>query len=95
MKTVFPPRPADTTADADRVQTALLRQAPVARRLGIGFSLSASVMAMARAALVRAHPTATDREIDLRFVEIHHGRELADALGDEFVRRAREHPPAT
>ena len=31
--TAFPSRPDDTTADAERVQIALLRAAPVSRRL--------------------------------------------------------------
>jgi hypothetical protein len=94
MKTAIPPRAADTSADADRVQTRLLREASVARRLDLGFSLSATVIGAARAALARSHPGHTRSGIDLRFVEIHYGPALAAALRDDLARRMREHPPA-
>ncbi|MGH9348976.1 MAG: hypothetical protein ACRD26_17095 [Vicinamibacterales bacterium] len=62
------------------MQIALLRAAPVSRRPHLALSLSASVIGAARQALARSSPEASARELDLRFIEPHHGRELAAAL---------------
>ena len=86
---IIPPRPTDTAADADAVQVALLRAAPVARRLHLAVSLSATVIGAARRALTRAEPNASARERDLRFVELHYGREIADGLRADLHRRDR------
>jgi hypothetical protein len=85
-----PARPTDTTADAERVQVELLRRAPVARRLRVALQLSATVAAAARRALARARPQASRRELDLWFVELHYGAELADGLRVELDRRAQK-----
>ena len=90
---VIPPRPADTSAEAERVQIDLIRAAPVSRRLGMAWSLSATVIGAARRALVRAQPHASAEEIDLRFVEIHYGPTLADALRADLTRRRGSPPP--
>jgi hypothetical protein len=89
MRTPFPTRPADTTADAERVQIDLLRAAPIGRRLHLALGLSATVISAARRALARANPDASAREVELRFVAVHYGTELADALRAEL--RRREH----
>lgn len=81
-------RPADTDPDAERVQVALLRAASVGRRLGLAFGLSATVIGSARRALVRARPDASAREVDLRFVALHYGTGLADAVRAHLERRA-------
>jgi hypothetical protein len=87
MRTAIPPRPADTTPDAERVQTDLLRAAPVSKRLQLALSLSATVIGTARLALERAQPHASKRELDLRFVDLHYGRDLAAALRQDLARR--------
>ena len=89
MPNVIPVRPADTTADAERVQVMLLQAAPVARRLHAAFSLSATVIGAARRALARAQPSLSRREQHLRFVELHYGREIAAGLRLELERRER------
>ena len=83
----IPPRPADTTPDAERVQVELLRAAPVARRLHLALQLTATVIGAARRALARAQPQATRRELDLRFVELHYGTDVAAALQEDLARR--------
>jgi hypothetical protein len=85
----MPPRPSDTTQDAERVQTDLLRAVPVARRLEIALSLSAAAIGLARRSLTRARPAASAQDIDLWFVELHYGREAADGLRLDL--RRREH----
>jgi hypothetical protein len=87
MPSIIPPRPADTSAEAERVQIDLIRAAPVARRLHLAWSLSATVISVARQALRRAQPDASSQEVDLRFVELHYGPDLAAALRAELVQR--------
>jgi hypothetical protein len=89
---LIPPRPADTDADAERVQVNLLRAAPVARRLALALSLSATVIGAARRAIARSYPHASPRELDLRFVEVHYGAEMAAGLRADLERRDAAHP---
>jgi hypothetical protein len=86
---IFPPRPADTTAEAERVQIELLRRAPVARRMHLAWSLSARAISAARRAIARANPESTPVDLDVRFVAIHYGAEIARAVQGELERRAR------
>ena len=88
MAAIIPPRPVDTSVEAERVQIDLIRAAPVSRRLHMAWSLSATVIGLARQALARAQPDASTQEIDLRFVELHYGLDLAAALRAELTRRA-------
>jgi hypothetical protein len=87
MRGTIAPRSTDTTPDAERVQVELLRAATVARRLHLAWSLSADVLSAARRALARAKPQASRSDLDLQFVELHYGRELANELRMELVRR--------
>jgi hypothetical protein len=84
-----PARPRDTTPDAERVQVALFRAAPVSRRLRSAFALSATVIGAARRALARSSAHASIRDRELRFVAVHYGRELADDLRADLERRDR------
>lgn len=83
----FPTRRSDTAAEAERVQMDLLRAASVARRLHIAFSLSSTVISAARRALERSDPLASKRERELRFVQLHYGSDLAEALRADLDRR--------
>ena len=83
----IPPRPTDTSREAERIQVDLLREASVARRLHLAWSLSASAMSAARRALARADPSAEATERDIRFVELHYGSALAAALRADLTRR--------
>jgi hypothetical protein len=65
---------------ADRVQVALLRQATVARRITLARSLSRTTARLARRAIRRASPDASEQDIALTFVAIHYGQDLADRL---------------
>jgi hypothetical protein len=87
-----PARPADTTREAERVQVDLLRASPVAKRLHLALSLSATVIGAARRALARAQPRASSQELDLRFVEVHYGAEVAAGVRADLDRRQRGRP---
>lgn len=86
------PRPADTTADAEQVQIDLLRAASAERRLRLAFGLSAMVIGAARRAIAASRPAASRRTVDLLFVELHYGAELAAAVRAELDRRDRADP---
>ena len=90
---LIPARPADTTPDAERVQVDLLRAAPVARRLHLALHLTATVIGAARRALARSQPQVSSRELDLRFVELHYGADVAAGLRAELERRSPLHRP--
>ena len=73
-------RSADTDPDAERVQIELLRQAGPTRRAAMALSLSAQVIGLARRAIRASLPDATEEEVNLRFVELNYGEELASDL---------------
>ncbi len=92
MRAAIPSRPADTSPEAERVQIDLLRSAPVSRRLRLAWSLSATVIGVARHALARKSPHLSQQELDVRFVELHYGRDLAAELRRDLALRRREGP---
>jgi len=67
----------DTSPAAAEFQIRLLREASPARRVRAVRSLSRSVIELSRRALRRRHPDATEDEIDVAFVALHYGPELA------------------
>jgi len=79
---------ADTDPKAEKVQLDLLRAATVARRTALAFSLSETVIGMARRAIRRQSPDLTDQDLLLRFVEIHYGPELAERLRENLLERS-------
>ena len=82
-------RSADTDAATEAAHLALLRRAPVGRRLALAVSLSETVTRLARRAIERSFPDLTDVERSVRFVEVHYGRHLAEALRDRFASERR------
>jgi hypothetical protein len=79
----------DTDPETAEAQLALLRSASPARRLRLALSLSRSVIELSRAGLRRRMPEASGAELDLRFVALHYGAELANELREQLVSRAR------
>lgn len=68
----------------------LLQAASVPRRLHLALSLTATVIGAARRALGRTHPELSARELDLFFVSVHYGSDLADAVRTDLERRDRK-----
>ena len=73
-------RAVDTDPAAEEVQFALLRQTSASYRVRLALSLSETVIGLARRAIRRALDEHSKTEVGLRFVELHYGRDLADAL---------------
>lgn len=72
--------PSDTHPEAEAVRMDLLRKASVAQRASMMRSLTRTAVASSRRAIRRARPGLNQRELDLLFVELNYGRELADRL---------------
>ena len=72
--------PNDTTHDAEQMQLRLLRDKSPSERLGLALRLSSDVIRASKRAISRAHPELTEREVGHRFIELHYGRELAEAV---------------
>ena len=75
---------SDTHPDALAVQIQLLRDATVARRIGMMRSLTQMAVVNSKRAIQRANPDLSDRERDLLFVELNYGRELADRVRERL-----------
>jgi len=78
---------ADTSPEAERVQIELLRQAGPARRFALARSLSQTTMQLARGAIRRRYPEASEEEVGLIFVALHYGPELAEQVRTHLARR--------
>lgn len=72
--------PDDTHPAAAEVQLQLLRAAGVPRRAALARSLSRTVIELSRRELAAKMPSATPREVLVRWVELHYGAELAAGL---------------
>ena len=70
----------DTDSRAEKVQIELIRQSSVAKRISMVRSLSRTAMFLSRRAIRRANPSLSKREVDLLFVELHYGKDLAERL---------------
>jgi hypothetical protein len=77
---------SDTDPEAARVQLELMRRASPERRLALALSLSQTVIDLARRSLRETHPDATEDELEVLFVRLHHGDELADGLAAHLAR---------
>lgn len=82
-------RSPDTDAEAEAVQIDLLRRAGAPRRARLALSLSATVIGLARRAIRRSLPNASEEQVGLRFVQLHYGRELASELRQHLAARRR------
>ncbi len=71
---------SDTHPDAERVQLELLRRATPERRAALALALSQQAAQLTRAAIRRANPGAGEIEIDLKYVALQYGQDLADRL---------------
>jgi len=78
---------SDTDPETERVHLELLRRASPGRRLRLALSLSRTVMILSRDGLARRTREGSPDEVGLRFVALHYGAELADAVRADLVTR--------
>lgn len=70
----------DTNKNAQEIQIKLLQQATVAKRLKLLGSLSSTTIRLSKRAISRNHNQLSKRDLDIQFVRLHYGDELADRL---------------
>jgi len=87
IEPVMPVGFTDTDPVAERLQVALLRAAGTTRRLALALSLTDTVHDLARSAIARTLHVADQTEVRLRFVELHYGRDLAEAIRRRLTRQ--------
>ncbi len=71
---------SDTSPEAERVQIELLRRATAAEKIAQMRSMTAMAVKLSRRAIARANPKLSSREVDLKWVELHYGKELGRDL---------------
>ena len=79
---------SDTHPDAERVQIELLRRKTPAERLAMARRLSDLVVRMSRQAIARRHPNWTPQQVNLAWMEMSYGRELAGQVRDRLDARS-------
>lgn len=78
---------SDTSPEAEKVQIELLREAGVAGRIARMRSLTRMAAKLSRRAIARANPRFSSREVDLMWVELHYGKELAAGYRKDLSQR--------
>lgn len=78
----------DTTAEALEVQLACLRRMTPQQRIAKVCEMTRCIRNMAFDAIRRRHPDFDDSQVQLRFIELTYGQELADRLRAWKLERA-------
>jgi hypothetical protein len=81
---------SDTHPDAERVQIELIRKATPAQRIASMRSLTSMLVTLSRRGIAQANPGLTPEEVNLRWVELHYGKPLADELRMYLKKAAHE-----
>lgn len=76
---------SDTHPEAEAVLLDLLRQAGVAKRASMLWSLTSMAVSASRRAIKQANPQLSHQELDLLFVELNYGRQLADQVRQRIM----------
>ena len=77
----------DTSAEAEAVQLALVRKMTPAQRLDKTFRLTNEMLRLSKAAIRRRYPELSAQEVGLKFVELHYGECLAQAMRNHLESR--------
>ena len=78
---------SDTDPEAAEVQLECLRRMTPQQRFSLFCALQNATWAHAKRGIARANPGATQRELDLIFIRVHYGDELADAVQADLEAR--------
>lgn len=70
----------DTDPEAEAIQQELLRRMSFSEKFDLVQSLTATAVALCRQGIRERHPEYDERDIDIHFVEMTYGRELAEGL---------------
>ncbi len=67
----------DTDDSVENKQVELLRKLTPGQRFNLTCSLTHSVIQLSRKAIASSFPELNDKEIDLKFIELNYGKEIA------------------
>ena len=77
----------DTSPEMERVQIELIRKASPAKIFGLVRSMSQTLMQASRENIRKLHPDASKEELNLIFVELYYGKEIANLVRTQMKRR--------
>ncbi len=80
----------DTSPEAERIQIELLRKASPAKRFSLARSLSQSLIRASRKTIQELHPELSQEELDLLFIELYYGKDLANNVRAYLKRRKEQ-----
>ena len=86
------PNITDTNLESEKVQILLIRNASIAKRISRTRSLSQTTIQLSRRALLRSNPKLSETELNLTFVSLHYGKDLANRLRKYLERKLNEKP---
>ena len=75
----------DTSPEADAVMTQLILRQEPSERLAGAIAASNRVAQQCKAAILRANPGISSQEVNLRFIELNYGMELAEKVRNFLV----------
>ncbi len=77
----------DTSPEEEKALIEWLRKKTPSQRLQLGLSLTQANLEHIREDIRQANPNASKEELDLIFVEVNYGKELADRVRTYLARR--------
>ncbi len=80
---------SDTNPEILEKQAEMLRNASFQKRLDIFLNLNRNSRRLAWNGIKQAKPNLTDMEVDMFFVEVHYGKEIADKLTEYFKKKEK------
>jgi hypothetical protein len=78
---------SDTSPEAEKVRIELIRQTSVPQRIARMRSLTATATRLSRQAIAEVHPEFSPQEVDLMWVELHYGKQLAAELREYLTKK--------
>ena len=76
---------SDTHPEAEAMRQKLLRRASAVEKFSLVRSLTATVVLLCKQGIRERHPDFDDWAVDLHFVEMNYGRELAEGLASRLA----------
>ncbi len=70
----------DTHPKAEEVLIGLIRKASVAKRISRMRSLTRTILRLSKRAIAKVNPGLSEQELNMLFVKIHYGEDLANHL---------------
>jgi len=77
----------DTSPEAERVQIELIRKASPVKLFGLVRSMSQTMIQASRQTLRQLHPDLTQEELNLLFIELYYGKDLAERVRVDLEKR--------